>query len=345
MPADASPKVEVVVSDKSKGSRNMTPIYMAVIAIVFLAIGFFASGSMTGAVIADQNSAAAKAMDFINNNLVQTGSSASLVGVSDVGSFYLLNISYMSQEIESYVSKDGKYFIPSAIDMDTPLPQLDETAQAAPQPAEVPKSDRPTVELFVMSHCPYGTQAEKGIIPVVELLGDKIDSSVKFVYYAMHGKTEIDEQTRQYCIQKEQNTKYLSYLKCFLDSSNSEQCLASAGIDTTKLNSCVAAADNEFSITKNFDDKASWLSGNYPLFNVNKADNEKYGIGGSPTLVINGVKYADEYKYRNPDGYKTLICSAFNTEPDECSTQLSSVQPSPGFGYSVSASGTAGSCG
>ena len=43
----------------------------------------------------------------------------------------------------------------------------------------VPKSDKPLVELFVMAYCPYGTQAEKGLIPVIELLGDKIDASIK----------------------------------------------------------------------------------------------------------------------------------------------------------------------
>jgi len=27
-----------------------------------------------------------------------------------------------------------------------------------------------------MTHCPYGTQAEKGMIPVIESLGDLIDA-------------------------------------------------------------------------------------------------------------------------------------------------------------------------
>jgi hypothetical protein len=67
-----------------------------------------------------------------------------------------------------------------------------------------------------MSYCPFGTQAEKGILPVVNLLKDKIDFKVKFVNYAMHGKKEIDENNLQYCIQKEEPNKYNSYLTCFL---------------------------------------------------------------------------------------------------------------------------------
>jgi len=49
-----------------------------------------------------------------------------------------------------------------------------------------------------MSYCPYGTQIEKGILPVINALGNKIKFSLKFVDYAMHGKKEIDENSRQY---------------------------------------------------------------------------------------------------------------------------------------------------
>ena len=82
--------------------------------------------------------------------------------------------------------------------------------------AEVKKNDKPTVELFVMSHCPYGTQIEKGIIPAIEALGDKVDFNLKFCSYAMHGEQELREELNQYCIQKEQKDKLLPYLKCFL---------------------------------------------------------------------------------------------------------------------------------
>ncbi len=39
----------------------------------------------------------------------------------------------------------------------------------------VEKSARPKVEMFVMSFCPYGNQIEDSFLPVVKLLGDKVD--------------------------------------------------------------------------------------------------------------------------------------------------------------------------
>jgi glutaredoxin len=213
-------------------------------------------------------------------------------------------------------------------------------APAAPAPA-LTKSDKPEVEVFVMSYCPYGTQIEKGIIPVVELLKDKIDFTLKFVSYAMHGQKEIDENTLQYCLQKEQTAKLIPYMNCFLQAGDSAGCLKSSAIDTEKLDACVKAADTEFSISKNFADNSTWLSGRYPKYDVYAAENTKYGVRGSPTLVINGAQASSA---RDPASLLKVICSAFNKEPSECSQTLSSSAPSAGFGTAAAAP-AGGGCG
>ncbi len=206
---------------------------------------------------------------------------------------------------------------------------------------DAPKSDKPVVELFVMSHCPYGTMAEKGIIPAVKALGDKIDFKIRFVYYAMHGEKEVYEQLNQYCIQKDQPEKYISYLEAFLADSDSANAMTVAGIDQTSLNECAAAVDAEFGITASFEDKSSYLSGSYPLFNTDKTLNAQYGVQGSPTLVINGAQVSSG---RDSASYLAAICSAFNTTPEECTLELSSVSPSAGFGYGTSTGSTEAQC-
>ena len=40
---------------------------------------------------------------------------------------------------------------------------------------------KPTLELFVMSYCPFGVQAEEKIIPIVKEFGDKIDFKLQFI--------------------------------------------------------------------------------------------------------------------------------------------------------------------
>jgi len=203
-----------------------------------------------------------------------------------------------------------------------------------------------SVELFVMSHCPFGTQAEKGILPAIQALGSNVDFKLRFVDYVMHGKPEIDEQLVQHCIQEEQPTKLIPYLNCFLEAGDGTGCLNSLNIN---VDSCVAATDAEFNVTNLFNDQSTWLSGYYPLFPVDDALNEQYkvqsadGRWGSPQIVINGV--LTQVYPRSPQSYLTAICEAFTNAPSACNQALSNVNPSSGFGFSGSGSNSEGSCG
>ncbi|MDD2757762.1 MAG: thioredoxin domain-containing protein [Patescibacteria group bacterium] len=217
-----------------------------------------------------------------------------------------------------------------------------DNAAATDQPATpAPKTDKPKVELFVMSYCPYGLQMEKAYLPVMELLKSRADMSIKFVSYAMHEKKEIDENTRQYCIQKEQPTKFVAYLKCFTGKDDYIACLTTAGVNEAKMNACVAKADKTYGITAKFEDQSTWLSGQYPVYPIDAALNEQYGVQGSPTLIINGVEVSAG---RTPEAVKAAVCAAFKTAPKECDTALSTQSMQAGFGTSAGAA-TDASCG
>jgi len=130
----------------------------------------------------------------------------------------------------------------------------------------VPKTDKPVVELFVMSYCPYGLQTEKAIIPVLELLGDKIDFKLRFVNYAMHGEKEVWENLRQYCIQFKTNPdKFIDYLKCFTESGNAEKCMEELNIDKNAVQSCMDEEDKRWGISQILANPGAW-GGPYPPF-------------------------------------------------------------------------------
>jgi protein-disulfide isomerase len=214
-----------------------------------------------------------------------------------------------------------------------------------PVASNVPKSDKPNVELFVMSHCPYGTQMEKGIIPVAKELGNNIDFEIKFVNYAMHpSKGEVEEQLNQYCIQKEFKDKYLAYLSKFLEAGSSADAFKAVGLSESDIATCVEETDNQFDVIKNLEDKSSWSSGRFPKFMIHDADNLKYGVRGSPTLVINGQQAQSG---RDSQSILNAICGAFSDSPEECNTDMASFgTPAPGFGFGTQGgSATAAGCG
>lgn len=225
-------------------------------------------------------------------------------------------------------------------------PSVDQVADAqqqAPAPV-VPKNDKPKVELFVMSYCPYGLQMEKAYLPAWDLLKDKADIDLKFVSYAMHGLKEIEENTRQYCIQQQQPAKFRDYLKCFTGKDDYAGCMASTGISAGSLTSCINSTNKKFGILDKYNDQTTWLSGRYPLYPIQSDLNDKYGVQGSPSLVINGVQA--EGVGRTAEAVKQAICAAFNNPPAECQQTLPNSTYQPSFGYTVSATGAdAAACG
>jgi protein-disulfide isomerase len=278
-------------------------------------------------------------IDYLNANLLPPEMSASLVDVTDVGAVYKIKLAIQDMEYDSYISKDGVYLFPEGYNM---------TEKAAAAGAntnvnvEAPKSDKPDVKIFVMSYCPYGLQAQKMFLPVYDLLKDKADMGVYFVNYIMHEKEEIDENLNQYCIQKEENEKFSAYLSCFVVSGDSAACLSQANINKAGISACVEKTDADFKVTSQYNDKSTWLNGTYPKFDVHTDLNQKYGVQGSPTIVINDTVV--DVNPRSPENFKEVICQAFNNAPAECSQTLSSESPVAGLGAGTAAPSTGGSC-
>ncbi len=185
----------------------------------------------------------------------------------------------------------------------------------------------PTMQLFIMSHCPYGTQALKGILPVWQKFQNKANIELRFVSYTMHGAQEDLDNNRIICIREEQSSKLLAYLDCFVygdgSETSSQSCITSTGIDKTKLESC---------LTNN---AATYME-------TDTALNEQYGVQGSPTYIIDG-KEVSIYP-RDPASVAKALCNAFTVKPSECSFAFDTTNPSAGFGGGTGTS-SGGSCG
>ena len=325
--------------------------------LIITAIFTLASCSLTKVTLTEEE-AKTTAEKFINENLMSPDSAVVISEAVLEGDLFKLKVEFFDgKTVESYLTKDGKKFFAEAMDIVGPE---DETESDAVDVAgtEITKTAKPKVELFVMSHCPFGTQIEKGILPVIKALGDSIDFQLKFCDYAMHAKEELDEQLHQYCIQKNQPEKLINYLECFLADGDGAKCVQETGINLVALNQCVKATDQEFQVTEKFNDQSTWISGLYPAFDVHKTDNIQYGVQGSPGLVINSSVVVSNAQYcpqdkpcvinsqmsRSPAGLLSTVCDYFIEQPIACNTGLSAETPSPGFGFESSGADTDAQC-
>ena len=275
------------------------------------------------------NAAKTKAQDYINNNLVQAGTKVTIKDVKADGNLYKMTVSVGGQETMIYLTKNGKKLFLQGYDTATNSSQgTNDQAAANEKTTAENKTDVPTVDLFVMSYCPYGLQMERGVIPAVEALGDKIKYNLKFVSYTLHGQKEVDENVNQYCIQKNQPDKLSKYLSCFWQNSagTAEACMASTGVNAAQVKTCVEEAKKQYNPTEK-------------AFDIDKTDNEKYGVQGSPTLVVNGTTISSG---RDSASVLKAICSGFKNPPKECSNALSSTAPTAGFDDQAAASASTG---
>lgn len=181
------------------------------------------------------------------------------------------------------------------------------------------KSDKPKLEFFVMSFCPYGNLAEDIIEPIFDLMGDKVDIEPHYIasvdptsedgYRALHGPQELHQNVREVCVfnhfGEQAYWDFVSDVNIECSSSNADTCwepVAEAlGLDVDAIKTC---EQDEMS----------------DLIDADIALTTSYGVTGSPTMIINGQRYSGQ---RTSENLKDAICCAFNTQPEECSQTLS----------------------
>jgi hypothetical protein len=306
--------------------------------VASVALLFRGQSCTTGAVSAAD--AGAKAVAYINNNLISSGS-ATLVSAVDAGVLYKVTTAYNGNNIDTYVTKDGtQLFVSSPYDMDAAVATT--TTQPKKTCADMPKAAASQLDAFVVAGCPYGLQMQRILAEIVSNVPSLADSiTVRYIgavengkITAMHGDAEAQENLRQICIREEQAAKYWDYVSCYIKASGStDSCLASAAVDTTKLNTCMTDATKGLVYAQADFDKAG-----------------TYSVSGSPTLIMNGQTVSEfDFGGRTADAVKTLLCCGFSAQPSACSTALITAQAATSFSATYAgtgaATGSAANCG
>ena len=318
-------------------TKNLSSYILGGIVLALLAVILYQS--LVPAGLGSKDKVAEQAITFIKEELAGPDTEISLTGVSEKHGVYEVEFDIMGQNEKVYVTKDAKFLFLQPFDMQPPEPQ------------GFTKTDVPNANLFVMSYCPYGNQAEELMIPVAELLGDKANVELHYILYSnyasgypeycydeeekycsMHGIQELNQGVRELCVQKYQKDKLWDFVKAANEQatyedidSKWETIAQSVGVDVAQVKTCEAEE-----IEALLAQELALTQESYPVqdpSNHQGAETER--ISGSPTLTINGMIFDGD---RSADAYKEAICSAFINLPDECSQELtSSSSPSSGM--------------
>ncbi len=146
-----------------------------------------------------------------------------------------------------------------------------------------------TLEVFVMSQCPFGVRALNAMEAVLKNFGDAMKFKIHFIangtaesgFSALHGQPEVEENIRELCSIElyGKKNKYMDYILCRnkdIKSADWQKC-ATGGINAKAMQSCI-------------DTKGKKLhEEDIKIANA-------LGIGGSPTWIVNG-----KYKFSGAD--------------------------------------------
>lgn len=160
----------------------------------------------------------------------------------------------------------------------------------------------PKVELYVMSQCPYGVQAENAFVDVVQKFGADVDFKVEFIgnstptgeFSSLHGPKEVAGDLFQVCAEK-YSAKWFEIITCQNKNSkevdtNGEACGKELGVPTDKISACANGQEGKDLLAASF-----------------KRAQDK-GVRGSPTIYIAGAQYQGG---RKPTDFMKAICGAY----------------------------------
>ena len=328
-----------------KINKQTILIGIAILGIVITGVLIFANSDSNNAIsflklnfLNSPKDIAKKSVDYLNSNVLPQGQTATLNSFSEESGLVKVNIkitsSAGSKDYDSYITKDGKLFFPDVLVIDSGKNQKPLGSPTTQTPANLAKVDKTMLEAYVVSSCPYGLQMQRVISNAIKSV-PTLAQYIKVRYIgaiengiitAMHGDGEAKENLRQMCIRDEQQSKYWSYVSCYIQKAagtlpngmplgDSTGCQATAGIDTAKLNACVKDGNRGLAYAKE-----------------DFALDAKYNIQGSPTLILNGTHVSEfDFGGRSADTIRNLICSSSLKAPDFCSTKLDTNQASTSF--------------
>ena len=159
----------------------------------------------------------------------------------------------------------------------------------------------PTLELFVMSQCPYGVEAVDAVAAAHAKLGGAVNLDIGFIgdgepgnLTSMHGPSEVKGNLAQVCAIDIAPDRYLQMMTCQNQNmrevdTNWKDCAGKAGIDVDDLAACVEGDKGQELLAAEFD----------------KA--KERGADGSPTIFLDGQPYVGG---RKPRDFMRAVCDA-----------------------------------
>lgn len=257
-----------------------------------------------------------KVINYINDNLVQEGTKASLVEVKDVGYFFEVVTDYLGNRISVYSTKDGRYLILSQglLDMEEKVERTTQTTsnrntegqnriQLALDLNEEPYIGNKDAKVIMVEatdyQCPFCKRAHDTTFP--EIKRNYIDTG-KLLYvvkdFPLSFHQNADEAAEAAGCALEQGLDKFWKMHDLLFEKQSEWAYASnpkdifknyaqqLGLDSSKFNNCLDSGKRASEVQNDFSEMSNIVSGTPTFFIGNPTKGYIRIVGAQPYSVF-----------------------------------------------------------
>ena len=272
---------KVSTEDKSVGKKKKINYWMisSIVLGILLILSLIFPINLTG--FANKNKVGEKAVNFINNYLLSTGS-AELKGVSEESGLYKLELNVNGQDFESYVTKDGKLLFTSGVDLNQEInvPSSDSNKKidvsVDDDPVKGDKNAPVTIIEFSDFQCPFCGKFFKetfGQIDEKYIKTGKVKMVFRDFPLSFHENAQKSAEAAE-CA--DEQGKFWEYHDMLFENQEKlsvedlKRYAVELGLDKDKFDSCLDSEKYKDEVKKDF------------------SDGQKYGVSGTPAFFING---------------------------------------------------------
>jgi protein-disulfide isomerase/plastocyanin len=222
--------------------------------------------------------AEAKALAYVNENLLQAPFVAEVESSEDAGTLYKVSLSVAGQTVDSYLTKDGNLFFPQGFETSESLVVEGETVEVSLDDDAVKGDPNAAVTIVEFSdfECPFCGKYVREAYP--QIVSEYIDTGkVKYVFrdfpLDFHQSAQKAGEAAECAGEQGKYWEMHDYLfvnQDYLAVENLKGYAKDLGLDTADFNECLdsgAMADE---------------------VKADMADGQKYGVSGTPAFFING---------------------------------------------------------
>jgi protein-disulfide isomerase len=284
-------------NDSKPGStwRLISGVLLILLVVAIYTNGFnFTGAASVNTLALTQIDAEDKVLDYVNENLLRPPFTAEVKSSEELGSLFRVMLDVGGQDVESYITKDGRFFFPQGFDLEMPLdfgedleaPEIELVDVSVDDDSIKGDPNAPvTIIEFSEFQCPFCKKyVDEAYLKIIEEYVDA--GKVRYVFrdfpLGFHDQAKPAAMASECAHEQGKYWEYHDLLfenQVDLSIENYKKWAVDLGLDTGQFNDCLDTEKYAEEVDNDL------------------ADGQSYGVSGTPAFFINGKMISGAQPY------------------------------------------------